>query len=348
MKSFHLLFCLLLISLAVSCGNDGFMRNAVTKSVEPSEVVSLSADTTFQAAFRELLSPFHIYIVNDTLLVFQERVNENSISHLKAYSTETFDYLGASVRYGRGSGEVLNPHIVISDSGANYLQMSVNSIGEAYFLDFENSLLTGEPSVVRTFQLPSGVVDWLPLEGDGQFVLRIEQGKIIMQELNHDSEIIHEYGFNDVVSNDRNMTFLSSYFAVNPTTDAVVEIMQFFPQINIYDSGRVISVAVDPAFRNWETIINRMMGMDTMQYYAGAAVSSENIFALYKGVTLGELMTGNCDSSVHVFDWSGHFICDIKLDADISCMTFDAKTGFLYCVEKSGLGIIRYDLSGIL
>lgn len=348
MKYFRLLFCLLLILLAISCGNDGFMRDAATKSVKPSDAVSLSADTTFHAAFPELLSPFHIYVVNDTLLVFQERVNESGASHLKAYSTETFQYLGASVRYGRGPGEVTNPHIAILDSGEKYLQMSVNSIGEAYSLDFESSLLTGEPSVVRTFQLPSGVVDWLPLNDAGQFVLRIDQGKIVMQELNPDSEIIHEYGFNDAVSNDRNMTFMSSYFAVNPSTYAVVQIMQFFPQINIYDSGRVMSVAVDPAFRNWEAIINRMMGVDTMQYYAGAAVSTENIFALYKGVTLGELMTGNCDSSVHVFDWSGNFICDIKLDSDISCMTFDAKTGFLYCVEKSGSGIIRYDLSAIL
>ena len=141
MKYFRLLFCLLLISLAISCGNDGFMRDAATKSVKPSDAVSLSADTTFHAAFPELLSPFHIYVVNDTLLVFQERVNESGASHLKAYSTETFQYLGASVRYGRGPGEVTNPHIAILDSGEKYLQMSVNSIGEAYSLDFESSLL---------------------------------------------------------------------------------------------------------------------------------------------------------------------------------------------------------------
>ena len=91
-----------------------------------------------------------------------------------------------------------------------------------------------------------------------------------------------------------------------------------------------------------------MSSPDTIQYYEGATSTPEYIFATYKDVPLSRLNERGQGTFVHVFDWEGNFIYNIEVSENIDNIAYDARTGHLYCHEKTEDRIVRYDMSGIL
>lgn len=146
------------------------------------------------------------------------------------------------------------------------------------------------------------------------------------------------------------MTHLSSILVNNKSGGKVAEAMVLFPQINIIDtvSGQVHSIAVDKNYRKWKSVLDRMIDMSTIEYYVGATSTSDYIFAVYKCHPIGMLNDDTNGSSIHVFDWDGNFLYEIKVPESIGNITFDCRTKFLYCVAKPENRIVRYDLSGLL
>ena len=348
-KRYYLIPALLLVS---SCNHQGIIDDAPVEVCKPEKVVSVDIDTTLHCTFPEVLNAFMIQIVKDSILVFQEqRTSVNNPYHFKAYSTNNFKYLGEFIRNGRGPGEVLSPYFVRSNSSEEYLSMSMDSSEKTYSVDVEKTLESGNPAIVRSFDLPSGTIGCLPLTGDRLFTLQSEERHFTIKVLDGNGKTLNTFNFSHDISDENYLTYLSSILTRNGKSGKVAEIMIFFPQINIFDTdnGAVRSFAVSRAYRNWKSVISRQINLETTtQYYADAATGTDYIFAAYKDVPLEQIIKGGGGTSIHVFDWDGNFKYDIKVREDINYMTFDGRTKKLYCIEKQEGKIIRYDLSGLL
>lgn len=336
--------------LAASCSHQGVMKDVHVEPVSAEKVMAINVDTTFHCTFPEILNAYQIQIVRDSILVLQDHTSDNNSYYFKAYSTNSFEYLGEFIREGRGPGEMLRPHIARCCSSEEYLNMNINSAEKAYSVDVEKTLESENPDIVHSFDLPSGTIDWLPMPDFRQFVLQSENGCITFRYIGKNNEVSNTFELNKSIGKENFVTYLSSVMASNWKSGKVAQAMIFFPQINIFDTenGTLKSVAVDKAYSKWESVISTAIGKDTKQYYVGVATSQDYIFAAYKGIQLGQKLKSGHGTSIHVFDWDGNFKYDIEVREDIGCMTFDGRTKKLYCIENREGKIIRYDLAGLL
>ena len=348
MKIFvKVLIILIVVAIVSSCIRTGIMKDVPVTLVRPDKVLSVSADTTFECTFPEVLHSFGIQIVNDTILVLQEQVSENNPYHFKAYSTNTFEYLGSFVRKGRGPGEMIYPSIALCNAEEPYLNLY--DYTSAFMIDVEKTIDTRQTVAVYSTDLTSDVIDWLPLQDSIQFIYAEEGEELVFHVVEHDGAHCRSYHPYEDIDGKRCLTHLSSRFVSNGNTGGVAEVMISFPQINIIDteSGEMFSIAVDNSYRKWKRVLGKVMNMDMINCYYGASATSEYIIATYRNLPLREMRGTGHGTSVHIFDWTGDFLYDIKVSEDIGNITYDYIHKYLYCLDMDG-GIIRYDLSAIL
>ena len=340
-----------LFLLLVSCSRSGIVDGAAVKLVQPGKTLSLSPDSSVEGRFAEVLNCFAVQVVSDSIIVFQAPASEESPYHFRAYSLNTLDCLGAFVRSGRGPGEMVSPHVSRSNTEERYLALNDNALGQAYLVDVEETLRTGNLALAETYDLPENSdLDWMPLPGSGQFVMLYEGDEVafcLKDGSGSTVKTIYPYGS---LRGERYVTYLSSILVSRVQTSDICEVMMFFPQINLIDgeTGRIRSVAVDKSYRNWESVANSAVGMDTMNHYVGATSASGYIFAAYKGLSLGEMMQGGSPTSIHVFNWDGDFLYDIGLEEDIDNIAYDSRSGHLYGFDKASGRVVRYDFGGLL
>lgn len=334
--------------LAVSCGRSGLVDNVPAEYVVPGKIVSL--DPEFRLAAAEVLRCCGIQLVGDSLLVLQDRPSEDNPWHFKAYSTVSFDCLGSFVRYGRGPGEMLSPHIVKSPSGGGCLVLNDNPSGKAYMVDVLGSIASRKMSVMRTMALPAGVVDWILSSGSEQFALLSENGKTVFRTLGDDG-VLNTFRLDDSVDGERYVTWLSAFLASGGNSGKVAVAMIFFPLVNIFDTagGHMCAIVTDRKFRSCSPENGGLVDMNSVQYHEGISACSEYIFVTYKGLPLSRLNDAGEASSIHVFDWDGNFICEVRVAENIGDIAYDGRSGRLYCIDKSGKGgVVCYDLGGVL
>lgn len=329
-----------------SCVGTGIVSGLKVETVCADRVVSMERDTSFHCCFDEIVHCNSIQIVNDTIIVFQEHPHEGDPYHFKAYSLNTFSYLGSLVNVGRGPGEMITPHIAKSNIYAEYLNLYDNSLSQAYLIDVEKSLKSQRPEIAKVYDLPYGAVEWMPMRDGGQFVLQCESDEFVFCALDTDRDNSKGFRLYEGLNADKYSIFLSSFLVDNAGT-SYAEILVFLPQINIIDpsAGIVRSLAVNGAYRNWKTIINRRFDMNVVQYYTGAVSSEDFIFAAYNGYPVGELNSETRGTSIHVFDWKGNFLIDVSVSENIGAMAYDPNSKYLYCVDNIGGRVIRYDMS---
>lgn len=350
MKQFGQILLFLTGIFAVSCRQTGIVDGAEVRLVSPKEAVSLNCDTVFRCAFPEVLHCCGIQVVNDTVLVFQDQVNDSNPYHFKAYSTNTFEYMGSFIRNGRGPGEMIYPYIVKSSCGDPYLHLDAGQMGKAFSVNVEKSIKTRMASISQSYDLPSNVISWIPMEGIGQFILQLDNSESVFRLIGKDGNISKTFNLYENIDGERYATHLSSILTNDGNKGKVAEFMVFFPQFNMIDTadGLVQSIAVDMNYRKWKTVLNSKLSPDTIQYYEGVTSTPEYIFATYKDVPLSKLNERGLGTYIHVFDWDGNFIYEISVEENIDNIAYDARTGYLYCHEKDEDRIVRYALSGIL
>lgn len=348
-----LLMVSLLIScccLLYSCSRSEIIRGSRIKREKAGRIVSLIADAGFHATFPEVLNAVRLQIVCDTILIVQDQAGSADACHFKAYSLNTFEYLGAAVRNGRGPGEMVNPHIAKVSPESRYLNIGHNQTGEAYSLDILQTLNTGKTVISHTTALPPGTMDWIPLPDMRHFILQSERGTLVLRCIGDDGIAKNTFRYIEELEDERHITQLSCLIVGNESSGEVAEAMMFFPVITVFDTknGTSRSIATDKSYGRWKSLSNRMIDKDTKQYYAGASAGRNHIAAAYKNCTLEELAGGNHSTSIHVFDWKGNFLYDINVKEDIRNIAFDDNAGYLYGIDGSEGKIIRYDLVALL
>lgn len=344
-KGFLRLCILAVLPVLVSCVRTGIVSGVPVTYARPDRVVQASADTSFRRAFPEVLYIRDIQ-VQDTVLFLRDMTGENNPYHFKAYSTKSFDYLGEFFREGRGPGEMIHPRISGCRTDDPFIGISDYAV--AYMVD-AGKMAGGRPPVITDcISLASEVIDWLPLGGQMYFVHAKIDGRLIFRVMDGNGNTVKTFNLYDGIDGDRCLTRLSSIISGNGD-GKVAEAMTFFPQINIMDTetGRVRQIAVDRAYRKWKSVLDSRISLDDIGYYSDITSTSDFIIATYRNRPLGETDGKHGGTSVHVFDWDGDFLYDIRMAEDIGNITYDGRTGYLYCIDMDG-NIIRYDLSELM
>ena len=343
----HMLFILTTV-FAASCSRTGIVSDVPVKFVRPEVTVSQPCDTAFNCLFPEVGRSYDLQIVDDTVLVVSDQIKDSGQYRFKAYSLNTFKYLGSFIRNGRGPGEMIDPRLL----GGNPPRacVGVDDISQAYIVDVEKSIESGHTAIVRKYDLPSNNLLWIPMPDDGQFVMMLENKKTVFHAIKSDGTISQTFDLYKQARGEQYLTHLSSIMTNDGCSGNVAEFMLLFPQFNIMDteSGQVRSFAVDAAYRKWKAVLNKRIWKDNIEYYTGLTSTQDYIFATYKGVPISSTNAKDQGTSIHIFDWNGHFLYDINVTENIDNMAFDNHTGYLYCHERIEDRIVRYDLSYLL
>ncbi len=307
-------------------------------------------DTSFSLRTDEVRHAYLIQIVRDSILVMAEGSNVPGEECYKAYSLNSCSYLGALVREGRGPNEFLSPRISRGCSGDKYLKINDNWAAKIYDVDVMESILTQKPYVVAVSDLPSGVVNWCPLPDSRSFMLLTENEELLYKVTDSEGRTDCEFHtYPDFIA-DCCLTYLSGILLGRGLGGNIAEVMLYLPQINIFDTDKngILSIAVNKDYKKWKSMINRAMGFNTYEYYSGAAVSQDYIFASYVGQSLGEIAKGNYTTSIHIFDWEGNWLYDIKVGEKVDAMAYDSRGKYLYAIDKTEDRLVRYDFTELL
>lgn len=346
---FNQLLFLLALMMIISCSHSSIMQNSKVELSTPDNVITLARDATFQSAFSEVMNAYDVLIVNDTVIVFQDQISSSNNHHFKAYSLNTFDYLGAIVPNGKALGEMVRPRIMKGLSDSKNLRL-ISSTQKIYLLNVLETLRSAKTTISQSLTLPAETIGCILLPDLNQFVFQLDKGKPVCQTFGNDGLLKKTYNYADEFKDESSVTYLSGFFVGRNKTGDVAQITCFFPQINLFsaEKGSVKTIAVDNAYNDWKSVVGKMISKDTRQYYVSATSSQDYIIAAYKCVTLEEIMRGNSKTSFHIFDWNGNFLYEINVAENIGKIVLDAKAGYLYCLEQQEGRLIRYDLNPIL
>lgn len=353
MRTFARIFSVLLVLFFVSCSPSGIIDDAGVKMVRPEKQSEIEAEPFFPADTSVVMQISDLQVVSDTILVVQMQSWDDEYGMLRAYSTRSGDYLGPFLREGRGPGEMLRPHIAKMRSGYDCLCVNENATGQAFLIDVLGSISNRQASYAGRFRLPDQTLDWLPLSEKEQFCLSIRSGVVCYLTANSEGAVRREIKpFKK--GGEQYITQLSGLFTCNESTGETIECLQFLPQIIFFDTrtGKLRSIAVSKDYQKWESILDGWTNveaiMNSIQYYAGICSSSEYIFATYTGISLKEMQQPGHGVRIHVFDWSGEFVCSLRVGEDLGMLTYDERDRRLYGLDRIQGRIYRYDLSGIL
>lgn len=153
---------------------------------------------------------------------------------------------------------------------------------------------------------------------------------------------------NPILSTDRDkgirrfVNYYVSYDNIKPDETKVVMAMQSVGQINILDleTGALTGIYQKESI-SFENLEN--CNLPLKFYYTGVAVDNQFVFVPYSGETyLGGYP--KLADKIHVFDWSGKTICEIKIDKPVFGISYDANNHVLYGNDHEN-NVYCYDVS---
>ena len=342
----HLSFICSLLFLNACDNHKGFSRIPVEFN-EPLAELSVAPDGSH--CFQESLHCLDLQVVRDSFLVINRQIDSKDSSQYAVFSSSTFEYLGGVIPKGRGPEEFLSPHLGRTTSDASHLFISDNSIGKAFSVDIEESIVRHNSIIATTYHLPQQPVDWIPLDNTNQLCLWLDNKELIFSIIKQDEVVCSFHPYKDI-----DATVIIPKLSCLPIGNG--KELKFaiglvcFPMVLLFDyqSNTILSVAVDKDYRNWRSIINEPFNQHSVQYYAGITSSSDYIIASYWKCTLEETMTHRQESEIHIFDWNGNYLYRLFTHESIGNMAFDAKNCLLYCIDTLNSNVLRYNLSFIL
>ena len=344
-----IMISILAVMTLLSCSHSGLLSGVQVKSVKPNKVLYLEAHDCLNDYFDEVSHCCGIQIINDTILVLHDMVNETSIHHFKVYSINSLNHLGSLIQNGRGYGEMLSPHIIKTNTGEDHLYLKENSNGQIHVIDVIKSIETKNTVVDGSLIHPSNLVDWLPLPEFKQFLLQKENNYFVFHVADSNAEITDTFNLYDGIDVNVSAIYLSSFMLNRGTTGEVATVMAFLPQINLIDtdSKQVKSIAVNDDYHKWDSMMNSNFDMNTVQYYMGATSTPDYLFASYRGMPINMIYDSESGMSIHVFDWHGNFLYDLRISDNVSDIAYDSINKKLYCLDASNSRVLRYDMSGL-
>jgi hypothetical protein len=346
---FRFKICLLsplILLLLVSCNSTGIVRDGPTRFVKPDKILTLSPDPSFANAFQEVEQCIDMQIVSDNILILQESMKSSNPYHYYAYSLNNLNFIGSLIRKGRGPDELASPRIAKSAGYDEYLEIEDNS-NLALSVKVKESIDSNRIITSSKINLDASYLDWMPLPDSTYFASVIEDDEMKYDVIDSKGSVIKSFRPFQGISAEKSAMQLSSILASNEESGKIAQIMMFLPQVIFYDIGdnSIKSSAIDKDYRNWESKMDQMPDMNTVQYFCCASSSSEFLITAFSGCSLKNIIEANYSSTINIFNWEGDYLYEFKVNEAVGNMAFDENRKLLYCIDKSNGNILRYDLS---
>lgn len=337
-------FVLLLCSLSCNRKSTG-LNHIPTKKITPEKIVDLYNDTTDAIGSYETCYYSDVQLINDTLLIAQNKAVSGEVNHFKIFSTKTHECLGSFIPKGRGPGEMLSPRIVKGECNDRHLDI-VDDRNQLVSIDIQRTIDSSMAIVSRIKGFRENTIDFMPLTDSLFFTQCSENNEFVFHTVDSDGKSVNDFNPFHGLDPEQFATTLSCIIAGQYEKKKVAVFMLFFPQFFIMDGscGDMDSFAVNHDWREWESILKSQITPNTVQYYGGVVSSEKYIFASFWNRTLKQLIEGAASTLIHIYDWAGTFLFEVRVKGDITNMTFDDKNKILYCVDKSSGRIVYYDL----
>lgn len=345
---FHgVIYYMILIIAAVSCRNGSNIFKGTVSCPKAEHEYNIPG--TRQNIFDTIgLSSIYTY---DSLLIAKTIGTYNG-DHFVVYSMSDMSCLGHYVTRGRGANELLSSigkgtvRPKGTNSGFYIFDLSRNT---SFVWDVGESVKDSKAYLSKLSSFQNGVLDAMPYCDSLHLIKEPMEEGLSYKVMNDKQECISEYSVYTGVPGIGFYDRLSSADAVSPAGNRLVMAMCFLPQINILDlrqSGVRQVLAINKKYKNWEQMLN-MDNADLNVYYLCVCPLTECFVALYCGESMQDWLQGNYKSHLHVFSWSGKFICDITVDEGLKSIAVDRRYDMVYGLDAED-NIYRYDLSGLI
>lgn len=111
------------------------------------------------------------------------------------------------------------------------------------------------------------------------------------------------------------------------------------------NDGDIILKASDKTARTWKRTIQASAGPTGKTYYYSGTSTQEYLFVTYLGIDNMNVQAVGGGASVHVVNWSGDLLYEIKVKENIGSVAYDRQRKHLYALDRIDDRIFRYDLS---
>ena len=336
--------CVLCVAvLAAGCRSDNIFDS-------PAEVVKPDVCHEISGTQLEPGNGYPSGIVNlvaaDSVLVLK---TANPLNHnqFHIYDLSTGQYVGSYVGRGRGPGELISPVLSGTFSDEEYgrsLYIFALNDNAAYGLDIPPG--SGEEQNMPLFKigaLPSGTLNALPYHDSLHCIKKPQRTGMDYSICDRTGKILRTFNVYGDVSGTGCFDRLSSADIIMPGGSPVAMAMSFLPQINFLnlETGDRHAVVLPGRHVSWT---DAMTGEndDKKVYYISICGSAGHLFALYFGIPFDTWVKGAGIPHIHIFDWSGNFLCDLSLHEKIKAITCDSDER-IYGVDQDDR-VYRYDM----
>lgn len=288
------------------------------------------------------------------------------------FNIDTGKEIGFFCNRGRGPKEMNDIHAVFQffKKGNDLMTLLyAHNERKIFFWNISQSVITGNTVYdtiipydghVRSIQTNSRF-DCLFYQGENRLLAKIasvaereseaslpyyELRSVVPNELVRDLHIYKKRQIQNKSSEMMPVDFFYSLDVIKPDGSKVVQAMGNLPQINILDTktGAVVGCRVreNPGFAFFETSMNKRN-----RYYISVQADDNYIYATYWGKQQwgydrnGKLPLFN---TIHVFDWNGDFICELKTDRSFLRISLDEARNRLYTADPETEKIYYLDL----
>lgn len=337
-------FFLLLCSLSCDRQSTG-LNHIPVKKIKPEKIVDLFNNTTDTIGNDDVCYYTDVQLINDTLLIAQNKVVSEESNHFKIFSTVTHKCLGSFIPKGRGPGEMLSPRIVKGECTDQYLN-TIDDRNRLVSIDILGTIDSSRVIVSRIKELCENAFDCMPLSDSLYLTQCCENNEFVFHTVDSNGKYVNDFNPFIGLDPERFATTLSSVMARQCEKEKAAVFMLFFPQFYIMDNscGEMNSFAVNHDWKKWKSILYSQLNQNTVQYYGGVVSSGKYIIASFWNRPLKQVIEGGAGTLIHIYDWTGTFLFEVRVKGDISNMTFDDKNKILYCVDKSSGRIVYYNL----
>lgn len=351
-------YCLLSLALC-ACGDNSIFRGEINEIERPQEIMTIYPDTV-------VMNEYHssILAVYDTLAFFYTPVNSDMM--YTAYDIIHGRKMGEFISRGRGHMEFYS----VSQIANFYLQDDqlhtlIYAPNERQILpwNIDESLTSGQAvfdSITKykeDVDYPCGYSLLYRLDTRQVLVHRasvhVSNGDYISPDVwqvrtTPELELVREIQLFDIVNNNDSKILPESFYTmfpcIKPDGTKFAGAMCWLPQVNIVD----VKTGKAQGFHHRDMPNHYIFYSDMSSakyYYAGAQADDKYIYALWCGQPLAGLDLSLGMSELHVYDWTGRLIRNVRLSKPIHQIFLDARKGLLYGCHEEENNLYRYHIS---
>jgi hypothetical protein len=315
---------------------------------------------------------YGMFAVYDSLAIFW---NPKFPAHMfSIFNIDTGKEIGYFCNKGRGPGEFINTHSIFQFFGKESDLMTLlyaPNERKIFFWNISQSVMKGTtvydtivPYRSKTRStIKNSRFDYLFYQSEDRLLAKVasiplsekeatspyyEQRTIYTNELVRDYRIYKKDSVLNEISEIEPESFFYSIDAIKPDGSKIVQAMSRLPQINIIDTytGEVIGSRMKdgPGFSLFETDMTK-----SNRYYISVQADDNYIYATYWGKERWDGITEEGELSVfdtiHVFDWNGKHIYELKTDRSFLRISLDEVRNRLYTADQDTEEIYYLELN---